>query len=240
MAYGVIYVITNTVNGKQYVGQTTRTLAVRWYYHIRSSRDGSTGALPHAILKHSAEAFKIEQIDIASSLEELNKKEAHYILQLKTLAPYGYNLTSGGEGFKVSEETKQKISKAGAGRAVSIETRRKQRKAQVGKLVSVETRRKLSEAQKKRMSSPEGRKRQSEALLGHVVSSETRLKQSKVRLSKPKATHCRRGHLLDEVNTYIHSSGKRRCWTCAYLQQKRNLPNRLKSYLISADVAPSP
>lgn len=108
--YGLIYCATNVVNGKQYVGQTTLSLDRRWQGHLNRARDGSQGALHCAIRKYGAEAFKVEQIDFAETLVELNKKEARYILQLATLASGGYNLTTGGEGFKVSEETRNKLS----------------------------------------------------------------------------------------------------------------------------------
>lgn len=109
--YGFIYLVTNTVNGKQYVGQTTRSLKRRWQFHLRSVRGGSKYALHCAIRKYGAAAFKVEQIDSAETLEELNEKEARYVLQLATLAPGGYNLTTGGDGFKVSDETREKQSK---------------------------------------------------------------------------------------------------------------------------------
>ena len=105
--FGIIYCITNTVSGKQYVGQTTRTLERRWWFHLRSVRYGSQCALHCAIRKYSPAAFKIEQIDSAKTLDELNEKEAHHIAQLKTLAPCGYNLTTGGEGYEVSEEVRR-------------------------------------------------------------------------------------------------------------------------------------
>src|SRR5271157_4003002 len=98
MPYGIIYLVTNAVNGKQYVGQTVRPLTRRWQCHLLSASDGSMGALHGAIRKYGAEAFRVKQIDLAETLEELNKKEVYYIAQLKTLAPSGYNLTLGGEG----------------------------------------------------------------------------------------------------------------------------------------------
>lgn len=35
--FGIIYKINNKINGKIYIGQTTRTLKVRWRIHQTSS-----------------------------------------------------------------------------------------------------------------------------------------------------------------------------------------------------------
>jgi hypothetical protein len=38
-------------------------------------------------------------------------------------------------------------------------------------------------------------------------------------------THCLKGHLLNESNTYIHKNGKRRCRTCALSLQRKKKAN---------------
>jgi predicted GIY-YIG superfamily endonuclease len=40
MRSGLIYLITNTVNGKRYIGQTVRTLRQRWQQHVRDAKQG--------------------------------------------------------------------------------------------------------------------------------------------------------------------------------------------------------
>jgi hypothetical protein len=42
--------------------------------------------------------------------ELLNDREEHWIKELNTLAPHGYNLTTGGDACELSEETKTKMS----------------------------------------------------------------------------------------------------------------------------------
>ena len=166
---GKIYCVTNTANGKQYVGQTRFTLATRWRHHLRAARDGSTFAIHCAIRKYGPELFKIEQIDIADSLEELNRKEEQYIAKLRTIVPSGYNLTGGGEGREVSEETRKKLSEAAA-----------------GVLPSEDTRSKLSRiaATKSHEVSEDVRRGISDKLLGHEVSEETRRKISQTKWEK--------------------------------------------------------
>ena len=114
-AFGIIYCITNTVNGKQYVGQTTKALISRWRWHLRYANAGSQGALHASIRKYGTKVLRIEQIDSAASLEELNKKETSWIAQLNTFTPHGYNLTRGGDGvlgWRPAQEAKDKMSRA--------------------------------------------------------------------------------------------------------------------------------
>ena len=97
------------VNGKQYVGQTSRTLEQRWREHC--SNNSKCTHLHSAILKYGKENFKVEQIDIALDQGELDYKEMQYIKYYNTLAPNGYNLDTGGKGSrKLSEITCYKIS----------------------------------------------------------------------------------------------------------------------------------
>lgn len=94
----IIYKVTNMVNGKLYIGQTTRTLEQRWREHCCSSSQCTY--LHNAIVKYGKENFKIEQIDIALDQEELDYKEQQYIKCYDTLVPNGYNLTTGGNADK--------------------------------------------------------------------------------------------------------------------------------------------
>lgn len=101
------------VNGKQYVGQTSRTLEQRWREHC--SKSSQCTYLHHAIKKYGKENFKVEQIDIALDQEELDYKESQYIKCYNTLAPNGYNLdTGGGLGRKASDITCYKLKESHA------------------------------------------------------------------------------------------------------------------------------
>ncbi len=126
--YGIIYKITCSVTNKCYIGQTIKSLEKRWNDHQRDfkrflkhknlqvsenkikSRNFCT-YLYNAINSYGIDKFQIEQISIAFSKEDLNKQETENILKFNTLSPYGYNLTSGGEGgWKFSPEILEKIS----------------------------------------------------------------------------------------------------------------------------------
>jgi hypothetical protein len=99
--YGYIYLVINLVNGKQYVGQTMRTVEDRWETHIQSAKKETQRgkhSLAQAILDFGISAFSIRQMDTASTHSDLNRLERYWIKKSNTLAPYGYNLNRGGSG----------------------------------------------------------------------------------------------------------------------------------------------
>jgi group I intron endonuclease len=110
--YGRVYLITNLVNNKQYVGQTIKTIKHRFKGHCYRSKYNNTVpmAITKAIKKYGEQNFKIEEIATAYSQKQLNFTEGFFIKSLNTLAPNGYNLKSfiNGKG-KYSEETKEKM-----------------------------------------------------------------------------------------------------------------------------------
>lgn len=95
----LIYVFTNKINDKKYVGQTVRDFNVRLQEHLRK-QDIVFGK---ALKKYGAENFEYEIIDNAATIEELNAKEVFWIDKLNTVIPNGYNQCYGGNntlGFK--------------------------------------------------------------------------------------------------------------------------------------------
>lgn len=89
----VIYLVTNKINGKKYVGQTIRPLSERWKDHCRAK---DKNYFHNAIRKYGADNFTREVIDTAETVEELDEKEIYWIAKLNTLFPNGYNLKEGG------------------------------------------------------------------------------------------------------------------------------------------------
>ena len=108
----IVYKLTNSVNGKAYVGQTTRSMKERWCNHCSSSKLKHRSALKAAIDKYGKNSFSIEIIDTASSLNELNEKEIKWIKELNTISPNGYNLDGGGNNKNVHPATRKKLSLA--------------------------------------------------------------------------------------------------------------------------------
>lgn len=109
----IVYKITNSVNLKIYVGQTTKSLEDRWEQHKKNCLRGVDYVLYRAMRKYGVENFKIEQIDTAKDKRQLNKQEANWILKLNSMCyQSGYNMRANDNRIGVSKETKNKISKA--------------------------------------------------------------------------------------------------------------------------------
>lgn len=93
-----IYVITNDINGKQYVGQTSGSLEKRFKQHINDMNKRSEEKRPlyNAMKKYGIEHFHIALIE-ECSYKEIDKKEIYWIGKLDTYKN-GYNATLGGDG----------------------------------------------------------------------------------------------------------------------------------------------
>ncbi len=108
-----LYLVTSP-KGKRYVGITTRKVNRRMIGHQTAARLGSTSPFHAAIRKYGFDAMKVETLHDSCDLDELHALEVQTIAELNTLAPNGYNLTSGGEGTSnhvVTDEQKANLSR---------------------------------------------------------------------------------------------------------------------------------
>src|SRR5271166_4821159 len=144
----IVYLVTNTINGKRYVGQTSQRLAARWWGHVR--RDHCR-ILHNAIAKHGKENFSVEAICEVPTKELANEFEKEYIARYCTLAPNGYNIQLGGDNRPpMSEEQKEKLrqqmtgNKFRLGLSPSEETKEKLRAVNLGKTLSQKHRDKIA------------------------------------------------------------------------------------------------
>lgn len=161
----LIYKIENKINGKIYIGQTVRSLEKRWRQHCEPNND-KCRVLHRAIKAHGKMAFDVCVLDdTATSVEDLNNLEIKYIKEYDCLAPKGYNLTTGGSSYTMSEETKKKISEAKKGKP-----------GNKGRIVSEETRKKNSEWKRQHPNSEETNKKIGEANKGKRRTDEQKLK----------------------------------------------------------------
>lgn len=95
----IVYVITNLVTGKKYVGKSTRTLAERWKEHKSEARQcRKSWSLYVDMRAIGFEKFSIEVLSECEYQKRLNRMERRHIRELGTLEPKGYNLKQGGGG----------------------------------------------------------------------------------------------------------------------------------------------
>ena len=94
-----IYIITNKINGKQYVGKTIYSIEDRFESHCCNldSMSNKKTAIHNAIMKYGRKNFKIELLDVVKD-SEWKYWEKYYIKKYKThYTEGGYNLTWGGD-----------------------------------------------------------------------------------------------------------------------------------------------
>lgn len=116
-------------NGKCYIGKTIFTLEKRRIGHLCAARTSSEFAFHRAIRKYGENNILWETLFKASNEKELDLKEIEFIEKFKSFGKCGYNMTTGGDrgtpslyvvekskrtklknGYKISEETKHRIS----------------------------------------------------------------------------------------------------------------------------------
>lgn len=133
--YNFIYLTTNLLNKKQYIGQHRTD-------NLKDCYLGSGKLLKRAIKKYGRKNFKLEIMQFCNTQEELNFLEQQYIIWYETLIPSGYNLCSGGKQcYSHNTETIEKIREARKRQIIkhSDETKRKISEAHKGKKLSSET-----------------------------------------------------------------------------------------------------
>lgn len=112
--FGYIYITTNNINGKKYIGKRKGKFTNKYI--------GSGKYLWNAINKYGKDNFTVEPIEFCKDLNELNEKEKYWIKYYNAQeSDEFYNIAAGGDGGKIykihpllgkhfSEDTKNKIS----------------------------------------------------------------------------------------------------------------------------------
>ena len=167
--FGYIYLATNTFTGKVYIGETVKPIRKRWLEHLTEGRAVKRlrieqphkkifgSRLNNAIAKYDESVWKLEQIDVAYSQEELDEKEKHWIKEYdSTHREKGYNMTDGGVGSQ-SEEVIKKIR--------DTLKRKYQTDAEYRKWMINFNRKGREEVEKLRREDPEFRKRMRDKLI---------------------------------------------------------------------------
>lgn len=112
----LIYMLTNRVNGKRYIGFTSCGLLRRLRVHRSDARTGSH-VLGRAIRKYGWDAF-----DVSILVESWDPKytkdvlEPHFIREYETHVKLnkGYNMTDGGEGAIGYKKTPEQLARQSA------------------------------------------------------------------------------------------------------------------------------
>jgi group I intron endonuclease len=118
-----IYKITNITNGKMYVGQSVSHILNHKRYrpygregrfrcHVSeafSQKKNQSHYLNNAIRKYGVVNFVVDLLEYCE-LSNADERETHYIKELNTLFPNGYNLKNGGTTFTHCDESKKRVS----------------------------------------------------------------------------------------------------------------------------------
>ena len=196
-----IYIIRNLVNGKRYIGKDSVN---------RQNYFGSGVLIKAAIRKYGKDNFEKIIVGLCDTNDKLNFLEKFYITFFKTKIPNGYNLTDGGEGTSgwhpdeetrkewsrqrqgntncvgriLSEETKDKISKAHFGQkmpeefCLKMSQRLRGNQNAIGLKHTEESKRKISDGNKKWIRSKKYCEAISLRLKGRTLSDEIKKKIS--------------------------------------------------------------
>lgn len=95
--YGYIYITTNKITGKRYIGKRKGEFSTKYI--------GSGKYLWNAIKKYGKENFYVEPIQFCESLDMLNKREKYWIKHYNAQQnPNFYNIAPGGDGGRIYEK----------------------------------------------------------------------------------------------------------------------------------------
>lgn len=109
-----IYRILNKITGKSYVGKSVNYKR-RFKDHIKAAKNKSNRRLYDSMNHHGIENFELILLEDLGevSREEANAREIFWIKEFCCVMPFGYNMTTGGDGGNTlefwSDEDKRKL-----------------------------------------------------------------------------------------------------------------------------------
>jgi len=143
--FNFVYVTTNLLNNKQYIGDHSCNNLEKDYY-LGSGRP----YLKNALNEYGKENFKREILEFFPTKQEAFSAQEKYIKEYNTLVPNGYNISPTGgilSSGNHSDETKEKIRVVHLGK--------KKKKCKWKKKLSEEHKKKISDFQKGRKKTKE-------------------------------------------------------------------------------------
>ena len=107
--YGFVYLTTNKINGRRYIGQRYYDTKGKWKLYL-----GSGKILKDAIKKYGRDNFTVEILENCKTKEILNEKEKYWIKKYNAIFDDSfYNIALGGDGGDViagySEERRNEL-----------------------------------------------------------------------------------------------------------------------------------
>jgi group I intron endonuclease len=113
---GFVYLITNLINSKKYIGITTRNINLRFREHIwDAGKRNKITILRRAIAKYGSDNFRIEMVEELTNVteEQLHSRETYYIEKYNTFIDDGggYNMVKvGKERLIISDASRKRMS----------------------------------------------------------------------------------------------------------------------------------
>lgn len=137
---GCVYLATNTINGRAYIGKTVDRLFNRKATHKNAAASGRRTVFCHAIRKHGWGSFVWSQLFVSNCEAALLDAEVALIAAYRSAGVKLYNQTAGGEGLQMpcTEARRAKVAAALKGRKVSQSHRQKISEAMKGRRCSPE------------------------------------------------------------------------------------------------------
>lgn len=177
-----VYQILNIVNDKRYIGSSI-DMRVRLRNHRWSlQRKSHTGVkLQNAWNKYGSECFCFDVIEFVEDKSKLAEREQYWIDLYQSASSGGYNikpLAYSNSGFKLSQETKNKISAKRLGTKVPRHLVQKWAAARIGKKHKPETIAKMRISNSGRKLSNETKEKLSKAATGRKASEATKAAMS--------------------------------------------------------------
>ena len=187
MAGGEVYLLIDGTNDFEYVGQTRRSVELRFKEHLRENT-----YIGRAMRAHGADMFVVVILKKCDTNEELDRWEKYFILSRGTKSPNGYNCTDGGNactGLTSESLAKMSVAQTGEknhffGKHHTPETRSMLSKLHTGKKMSAEACAKMSKVRKGRKPSAETCAKIAASHMGEKFSDERCLKIAEAKRGK--------------------------------------------------------
>lgn len=230
-----IYRIVNTIANRTYIGSSLK-MSKRLIDHRYELRHGKHKniALQRSWNKYGETAFVFEPLLNCEALDCMRREQAfidayhEHGLPLYNMRPSSYSRA--GIRYRMSGETRLKMSQAAKGKKKSEATRAKMRAVAKARQFSAETRAKMSTAAKRTKNfyghrhTVEARLKIGEASRGRPCSEETRMKKRLAQLGKKRKP----GYTYSPERLANHSNVLRKAWMTRRLYKQDQIKEQMR------------